>query len=211
MTMKSSWGAVATAAAACLCMSYANSINSIVDANSISNGLVPRDAGTFEVPLITRQLPAGLVPLVNVSFGTPPQTVSVLADSGSASLWIPDLTSPACQLPINESLCSQSATNSPFYLGGMDPNKSSTLQPLTNMSTFKVKYGDNSTEDGSYFSDTVAFGQTSFKDIGFALVTNASTPYPNYGVWGIAGPRDQQSYPPTISKFVEQGATLCNS
>ena len=209
--MKSFWGAVAATAGAFLQVSHAGSFSSINDINFMIDDLVPRDtASTFEVPLITKVLPGGNTPLVNVSIGTPTQTYTALLDTGSDALWAPDLTSSACQQPINLSLCSQSATNSPLYLGGIDPTKSSTLQPLTNMSLFNITYADSSSENGSYFSDTVTFGQKSFNDIGFGLVTNSTTPYPNFGTWGVGGPRGQGNYPEVLSKIVSAGATACN-
>ena len=209
--MKPSWRAVAAAVGAFLRASHARSFSSINDINLMVDDLAPRDtASTFEVPLITKVLPGGNTPLVNISIGTPSQTYTALLDTGSDALWGPDLTSSACQQPINLSLCSQSATNSPFYLGGIDPTKSSTLQPLTNTSLFNITYADQSSENGSYFSDTVTFGQKSFNDIEFALVTNATTPYPNFGTWGVGGPRGQGNYPDVLSKFVSAGATACN-
>ena len=195
-------------------LSHASSANIIIDVTEAIDGLTPRDSpstnGTFEMPLQTRQMSGGFSPFVNISIGTPPQTYTSLLDTGSSPLWVPDLTSSLCQQPINVSACSQSSTNSPFYYGGFDPTKSSSVKPQPDAGQFHIGYLDGTMEDGSYFSDTVTFGSASIPNETFAVVTNGSSTLLQYPIWGVSPKPADANYPLVLPSFVQAGVIACN-
>ncbi|GFF60157.1 putative aspergillopepsin A-like aspartic endopeptidase AFUA_2G15950 [Aspergillus lentulus] len=83
--------------------------------------------------------------LAPVSIGTPPQTVNLDFDTGSADLWVWSTNLP-------------SATRSQHKTGTIfDPSKSSTFKEQSG-STWKISYGDGSSASGTVGTDTVSLG-----------------------------------------------------
>jgi hypothetical protein len=80
----------------------------------------------------------------NMTIGTPPQMFSVILDTGSANLWIPDIKCKTCE-----------KAKKNLY----DSSKSSTYQ--ANGQAWEVQYGDGSDASGILGVDTVAIGDPS--------------------------------------------------
>jgi hypothetical protein len=68
--------------------------------------------GSFDAVLTQNQ---GVEYLVNITVGTPPQSLAVTLDTGSSDLWIPAVSAPLCQ----KDQCD---------FGSFDPSSSSTYQ-----------------------------------------------------------------------------------
>ncbi|CAO3683322.1 unnamed protein product [Umbelopsis ramanniana] len=143
---------------------------------------------------------APLTYLIDVNIGTPPQTFTVVFDTGSADLWVPSI---AC-------------TTANGCLGKtFDETKSPTLKNLT--IPFNIMYGSGY-DNGSYVTDVVSIGNYSVSDQIFALVYNAvnttasakSTPYVD-GIlgmsWdsGVYGARHNFTYSPFIYGLYSTG------
>ena len=171
--------------------------------------------GAVEIPLYMVSVPGGLIPTVNISLGTPPQTYSSLVDSGSSDLWVPDLTSQLCQQPFNASLCNEQGKGQPEYFGGFDPSKSSSLTQLHNTSQFFIEYGDHTRINGSYVEDNAGFDGVSVPNVELAIATYGESELPIYPIWGIAqdnaesNRKQQGKYPQVISKMAEAGVIGC--
>ncbi|MCJ1269736.1 hypothetical protein MMC22_009629 [Lobaria immixta] len=123
--------------------------------------------------------------LVNISIGTPPQTMSVQLDTGSSDLWVPSVDSNLCQ----EGACGET--------GSFDSSTSSSFEVVHDASPFHIKYVDNSEFDGTLFVDTLQIGETVVKNATMAIVDTAQTPVISglvgEGVWGISFPSGESS------------------
>ncbi|KZV73516.1 acid protease [Peniophora sp. CONT] len=101
--------------------------------------------------------------LATINFGTPPQPLDVLLDTGSADLWV---ATTACQACPN---------NSPKF----NMAQSSTLVATSQAFTFS--YADHSSASGNLVQDTVAIGPYTVHSQSFAGVTSISGIVANLG------------------------------
>ena len=176
----------------------------------------PTGNGTIEISLILIPSNGGLIPTVNLSIGTPPQSFMAQIDTGSSYLWVPDLTSPLCT-ELNTSLCNNQSIFAPVYTGGINPSASSTYQELKNMSQFSIKYGSGDGVNGTFAMDTMTIGDASVPNVEFSLATSGVSPQlPLHAIWGVASQAGQNdstnpgvSFPEPIAKMVSSGAIGC--
>ena len=82
----------------------------------------------------------------NITVGTPGQTFSVILDTGSSNLWIPDSTCKKCKGKHE-----------------FDTSKSSTYQ--TNGQKWRITYGDGSDASGILGVDTVGVRKSKMKKV----------------------------------------------
>ena len=131
----------------------------------------PLSSRSLDQPLLNGQ--GGLEYWVNITIGTPPQSLSVQLDTGSSDLWIPSNAAPICADQDGVSGC----TN-----GAFQPSDSSTYKLLAH--DFNMSYYDPSDNDsGDYFTDTVTMGSATLPELQMGL---ALTAVDSIGVMGIS-------------------------
>ncbi|KAH8885347.1 acid protease [Thozetella sp. PMI_491] len=119
----------------------------------------------------------GIAYVIEVSIGTPPQTVRIFVDTGSYELWV----NPRCNSSADPSICQKSGiyypnkSNSSTYVGG----------------NFAVTYGTGAVK-GSYWADIVNIAMVQLPAVQFAVADDS-----NYTFSGILGLG--YSYPYSIS------------
>ncbi len=134
-----------------------------------------------------------------MTVGTPPQSLSLLLDTGSSDIWIPSVDSDACtQSP---DICTA--------LGSFNYNKSSTFVDVQ-QNGFQISYEDNSAVTGDYMNDTLTIGKTSIQNMTMGLAFQASRPL---GIMGIGYVADESiastdpnlEYPNIIAQLKDHG------
>lgn len=153
---------------------------------------------------------------LNLTVGTPPQSFIASIDTGSASLWLPNLTSPLCTSTA-ESTCNASQIGKPGYYGALDAPKSSSLKLLPDLTQFHQGYFDSSGVNGTWATDTIGFGPgLSVKDVQFGIAQNGSSKFPIMPMYGIGlealEPKTgaaSTGYPSPLRMMKEQGLINC--
>ncbi|KIW69189.1 hypothetical protein PV04_05082 [Phialophora macrospora] len=156
--------------AACCAAQFAEALGTFkldfIKERSVASHLSKR-ANSFQVPLAEAMLY-----LINVTVGTPPQTISLNVDTGSSNTWFPSVDSNSCQ-----------AANGSCGVGiAFDPEDSSSLRFLSNNS-FAVAYGTGQAT-GDYISDTFRVGPATISNLTMGLAANLSGPLAN-GLLGM--------------------------
>lgn len=139
--------------------------------------------------------------LMNITVGTPPQSMNVQIDTGSDELWVPYSKSDRCTQ--HKELCSE---------GVFDPAKSSTYKTRSK-GTFDISYGDQTHIQGDYAVDAVGVGGQAVKGMTMGVAKSAYVPdgidkLPFQGILGI-GPKTskigEKTAPHMLDMMKEQG------
>jgi hypothetical protein len=112
---------------------------------------------------------------VDVSIGTPPQTITVQIDTGSSDLWVFDSTSQFC------------AGNPCDFNGAFETSRSSTYDVNESPEMLHIVYGDNTTIAGPYALDTVTVAGATIKGFEFATVIDYTSPLDSSDGEGLSG------------------------
>ncbi|CAD6196128.1 unnamed protein product [Caenorhabditis auriculariae] len=114
--------------------------------------------------------------LGNITVGTPPQTVTIVLDTGSSNLWVIDAacTSQACN----------GYPNSGYTKHKFDTTKSSTFQ--TETKKFSIQYGSGSCS-GHLGKDTITFGGLTVQTQEFGVANHLAEVFGYQPVDGILG------------------------
>jgi len=122
-----------------------------------------------------------------LNIGTPPQTLTVDIDTGSADLWV----------PVNCPYCTSSQ---------LDAGQSSTYKDLGD--EFSISYGAGNAY-GTLASDVVSVGRLSVREQVFGAVTQTSddfSDFPNDGILGMAfGTIAKSSQPTFFERLIADG------
>ncbi|SNX85132.1 related to pepsinogen precursor [Melanopsichium pennsylvanicum] len=123
--------------------------------------------------------------LVNVGFGTQPQSLKVVFDSGSPDTWV---YSPACCYANNHTFFNP--TQSSTYHNRTVVNNAAVAAPdATPGQSWSSTYGSGSSVSGYVGLDTFTFGQQRLKvdSLPLALVTNLTGSRASRGMEGLIG------------------------
>jgi hypothetical protein len=126
---------------------------------------------SLDIPLLNGY--TGLQYWVNITVGTPPQSLSVQLDTGSSDLWIPSTHAPVCAVQGGVSGCPN---------GAFTPSQSSTYKLLAH--DFNMSYYNPADNDsGDYISDTLVMGAARIPKMQMGLALAAVD---SIGVMGIS-------------------------
>ncbi|BFZ62338.1 Tryptophan--tRNA ligase, mitochondrial [Saitoella coloradoensis] len=143
---------------------------------------------------------------VNVSIGTPPQTVQIVLDTGSSDLWVQSASSAYCK----------EATASCSTSGAYDNSSSSTY--VYRDSGFNVTYVSGESVEGDYATEAVSIGNVTVSNQTFGLATG--TVSSTYGVLGMGFAAQEgvainegngSAYPTLLDNLVSQGVLSSRS
>lgn len=103
----------------------------------------------------------------NVTIGTPPQTLTVILDTGSSDLYVDGSASEACKDTKLTNTCRG---------GSFDPNASKSYKVVV-PGGFNTSFGDQSTATGDFATDVVGIGNVQIPDVqfGMANAVNSTT------------------------------------
>jgi len=197
----------------------------LLSSHGVSAGRFPkakRGNGFLSVPVGTVDRPAGAVAkrdgesiltvldnmdffyATEIEFGTPPQKVTVLVDTGSSELWI----NPDCSTAPSDD---QANTCEDF--GHYNPDDSET-PPVGPFGENVINYGDPSDPSAStsvnleYYADTIAIGDATIDNQTFGVVTESKGQ--SQGIFGLApdmeaGFDGDEPYSLVLNSMYEQG------
>ena len=138
-----------------------------------------------------------LLYFINITVGTPPQSMSLQLDTGSSDIWFPSAQSNICQ--DNAQACT---------FGSYDLTSSSTGTELQK-DAFQIQYVDGSMIEGDYISDVLNLGNTQITNMTLAAATTASRAIGIMGIGYQAGESIAETegltYPSFVSELVRQG------
>ncbi|MCJ1388298.1 hypothetical protein MMC18_001144 [Xylographa bjoerkii] len=158
---------------------------------------------------LANELPVG-APLyaINVTIGTPPQSMLLALDTGSSDIEV--LAPSLCTNP--QSVCNPNGLY-PVNAGSYNTSMSSTSKFLSGGAV--AAYSDTTAFSGSLYSDTLNVAGVSITNMTIAVVQNATAPpsLPIYGIMGIgyagleAGVTFNNSnpYPTLVQQMKSQG------
>ncbi|KAI8632993.1 acid protease [Xylariaceae sp. FL1651] len=156
---------------------------------------VTRRAATYSEELNNNLTGGGYY--ADVALGTPPQSVTLILDTGSSDVWVLDTDADLCQ--------SRALQN--YYgdcLATYDPSKSSTYS-LVDQDGFSIKYVDSSGAEGDYIKDAFHIGGASIEALQVGLAKNSTI---NSGLLGIGFDTNvaaDRPYRNIMDLFVDQG------
>ncbi|KAJ5628381.1 hypothetical protein N7490_010609 [Penicillium lividum] len=145
-----------------------------------------------------------LLYLVNVTLGTPEQSLRLVIDTGSSDLWVNAPNSTFCE----------KYTKYCDYFGTYDSSDSSTYSYVS--SDFNITYADGSGAAGVYATETLHIGDTKLTDFQFGIGDTSTS---EEGVLGIGyvtneaqvGTAGEQSYANLPKAMVNKGLIKSNA
>lgn len=169
----------------------------IVTRDIPSNSLAPAKRSIIETLLNKQNYYAA-----SITVGSNNQKVTVDLDTGSSDLWVV-ATGATCQP-------SESYPGSTYCLSSGTFNHAKSTTAKDTGEEFHIEYGDLTTSDGEYYTDSVSLGGATVKNVQLGVVSSTSV---NTGVFGI-GPDTLEAADTQYKNFpdllVQQGLISSN-
>lgn len=125
----------------------------------------------------------GIIPLVDVGIGSPPQTVRMIIDTGSSDLIVAETGSAVCKDPQQQ--CTKGKAGL-LALGSFDPSKSNGLAKARG-ETLDARFGTGEAYQGPMVKDVVTLSQSQIPGAEFGLMEKGTIPpnTPSFSVFGV--------------------------
>ncbi|KAK3902869.1 aspartic peptidase domain-containing protein [Staphylotrichum tortipilum] len=173
----------------------------------INYGSVPallgRRATTYPEQLINSVTGAGYY--VQVEVGNPPQTQTLLLDTGSSDAWVLGHDADICTSRELQQQHGVAACADTY-----DAGKSET-SAMVERGGFKIVYLDRGTASGDYVADDLTIGGATVKALQLARVTKAVRGTGILGLGYTASERAATKYPNLIDAMTNQGLIDCKA
>lgn len=128
-------------------------------------------------------------PLLSLGFGTPPQEITGIFDSGSADTIIAQAGSQLCQVK-NQ----QCAPPAPIVRGAFDPKQASDVEVVQGQ-TFNASFSGGDAFDGEFIKTTVTVGgkgQVPKAQVALASGGQPAGEFPQFAIYGFS-PREGEA------------------
>jgi hypothetical protein len=158
--------------------------------------------GTYAEQLVNSVAGGGYFAQVKV--GNPPQTITMLLDTGSSDAWVLGHEADLCTDRDLQGLYGMSCTDT------YDPSKSSTSKMIKS-NGFKIVYLDGGTASGDYITDDFSIGGATIESLQMAHVTRAVRGTGILGLGFSASEKASTKYPNIIDEMANQGLIGCKA
>lgn len=148
-------------------------------------------------------LPQLLIYTTKVLVGQPPQSITLLVDTGSAQLSIVDSNSVFCTTnPINIKDCAM--------FGAFDASKSNTFKPIVN-GFFDTVFVDEGHISGIHATETMAFNGLTLENYVFDFALDTNTAHNTLGIGYARKQENNHIYPTFPERLVGMGRIKLNA
>ncbi|RFU34494.1 hypothetical protein B7463_g1875, partial [Scytalidium lignicola] len=136
--------------------------------------------------------------VASVQVGTPPQTQTLVIDTGSSDVWLLSSDADLCSDPSEQDSAGGGCSTT------FDQTKSSSFK-VVSQGSFEIQYQDNSGASGDYVSDNFKIGDITIKALEMGLANLTTIPSGLMGIGYDTNEAAKRIYPNIIDDLATQG------